>query len=181
MRGFQMEWWQILLAVLFTAAWFIPFLIEVIITPIKDNIAYNKKFQSWSKAHPDLQRIQCKTCKYAKKETIYSGRYPNGYPKRYVSYCALIHKRLDGINFPEMRCQLAEPPEYFYESKNEEKAYPAQHNAVFFSPYSDRYHSTPHCRSLKKSPKIYSGIIRSDRYPCSLCWIKKDGKLYPKN
>ena len=173
-----MNWWQILLTVIINLIWIIPFVIVVIIEPIKENKEYRKKYNNWNETHPSLQRRLCKTCKYSKSETYFDGRYPNGFPHRNVTYCTLTRKRITGNS---CRCIIAEPTDYFCESKNKKVHFPKSDVEIYYSAYGNCYHSTPNCKAIKNSRHIYtSNIYLSERYPCPKCWIEKDGVLYPK-
>jgi hypothetical protein len=174
-----MNWWQILLCVLLSAIWIYFFIYEVIITPIIEKNKYNKNFKNWDRENPDLQRIKCKNCKYAIRETLWSGRYPNGIPTRHIVYCTLIKRKIRGTS---IRCIIATPQsEYFYEPKNKKEPYPCENSKIYYSAYGDCFHSTTKCSSIKKSKNIYEGFSAlRDRYPCPKCWEEKNGVLYPK-
>lgn len=174
-----MTWWQILLAIVFTVPWLYLFIMEIIIEPILQHFKYEKDYKNWNDQNPNLQRIKCKNCKYAKRETLWAGRYPHGIPTRKVVYCSLTRRKING-NYN--RCIISEPPsEYFCETKGKSEAYPQSDVQVYYSAYGNSYHSTPYCRSIKNSQHLYSGrMCLTDRYPCSKCWEEKDGILYPK-
>ena len=173
-----MDWWEVLLCVLINAIWMYFFITEIIIIPIIENFKYNKKRKKWDKENPNLQRIKCKNCKYAKKETLWSGRYPHGIPTRHAVYCSLTKRKIAGNT---SRCIISEPPtNYFYESKNKIAPIPSLNAEVYYSAYGNCYHSTPYCRSVKNSQHLYSNrMCLTDRYPCPKCWVEKDGVLYP--
>ena len=173
-----MTWWQILLAIIFTVPWLYLFFVEVILDPLIQNKKYLQKSLKWDNEHPNLQRIKCKKCKYAIRETLWSGRYPNGIPHRMPTYCTLTKRKISNNT---MRCVIAEPPsEYFYEPKGKTEPYPKSDTKIYYSAYGNCYHSTPHCRSIKNSNNIYTNrIFISERYPCPKCWVEIDGILYP--
>ena len=127
-----------------------------------------------------LNYDKCKNCKYAKRETLWSGRYPHGIPTRHIVYCTLARRKING-GF-NMRCIIAAPQlEYLYEPKGKIEAFPCKDSQIYYSAYGDCFHSTLHCRSIKNSKNMYndfSALI--DRYPCPRCWIEKEGVLYPK-
>lgn len=124
-------------------------------------------------------RIKCVTCKYCRNKTMYSGRYPNGFPERRPNYCRLQRKWLSGG--PSLRCSLKNPSEEFYEDANE-TYYPKDKIDVYFSAYGDCYHSTLRCPAVKNSRSMrQSPICPWDRRPCPKCWVIKDGHLIPKN
>lgn len=174
-----MKPWEIILGIFFTALWFIPFLIEIIILPFLDHLKYLKKFFNWNKEHPDLQRIQCKNCKYHISKTFYEGRYPHGTPERYVVYCKLFKRKIDGIHYKNIRCRIAEPTEYFCEPINTDEPLPKS-EVVYYSAYGDCFHSTPNCPTIKGSKHLYKNIFCNGRRPCPKCWIEKNGTLYPR-
>lgn len=175
-----MNWWQILLCVLLNVAWISFFIYEVILIPIVEHFKYNKKIKKWDEENPNLQKIKCKNCKYAKRETLWSGRYPNGTPTRRIVYCSLVGRKINDSG--NMRCMVASPQsEYLYEPKGKSDAHPCQNSEIYYSAYGDCFHSTPHCSSIKNSKNLYKGILAlSDRYPCPKCWVEKEGVLYPR-
>lgn len=126
--------------------------------------------------HEQRPKIKCVTCRYCRNETLWSGRYPNGYPNRQPTYCRLQRKGLSGPS--SMRCSIKNPPEEFYEDTN--KTYFPEHDTnVYFSAYGDCYHSTLNCSSIKNSVHMYK-LYPLDRRPCPKCWIVKDNHLIPK-
>ncbi len=175
-----MTWWQILLAIVFTVPWIYLFVMEVILQPLAQNSQYKKDYLKWNEEHPDLQRRKCKNCKYAISETYFEGRYPHGIPRRRQTYCTLTKRKLGEYN---KYCIISVPPnEYFFEPKDKKELYPNSNTPIYYSAYGNCYHSTPHCRSIKKSRNIYTNrIYINDRYPCPKCWTEKDGYLYQKN
>ena len=174
-----MTWRQILLAIVFAFPWLYFFFKEVILEPFIQNLKYHKNYTKWNKEHPDLQRIKCKTCKFAKKETSWVGRYPHGTPVRNVVYCSFTRRKINGNH---RRCIISEPPsEYFYEIKNKPELYPQKDIKIYYSSYGNCYHSTPYCPSIKHSQHLYHGrMCLTDRFPCPKCWEEKYGVLYPK-
>lgn len=174
-----MTWWQILLAIVFTVPWIYLFIMGLILQPISQNSQYKKDYIKWNEAHPNLQRRKCKNCKYAKKETLWSGRYPNGTPTRHIIYCSYTRRKISGNH---SCCIIPNPPsEYFYEPKDKKELYPNSDTPIYYSAYGNCYHSTPNCRSIKNSIHLYqSRICLADRYPCPKCWTEKDGYLTPK-
>ncbi len=171
-----MKWYETLMAIGFNAIWFIPFLIEVIIIPFKEHKAYEKRRIAWDNANPNKYRKQCIKCKYCIFETHWSGRYPNGTPERYPTYCRLIKRRIKNKN---ERCLIAEPTPELQESL--EDALFAQGD-VYSSAYGNCYHSTPYCKNIKKSNHIYKNLSDSRNLRCCpLCWKIENNELVPKN
>ncbi len=172
-----MEWWQILLAVVFTVPLLFLFIMGVVIGPIIDNYEHKKKVKQWNEAHPNLMRIRCKDCKYCKCETYYQGRYPNGYPQRRPTYCSYLRRNID----QNSSCMIAEPTAEFYRSKDKIDIRPSNNTKVYFSAYGNCYHSSLNCPSMRGSQHRYGSVIGVlDRRPCPKCWEERDGVLYPK-
>lgn len=44
-----MEWWVIVLCILFNAIWIVPLIHELVISPIKEAVKRNKKNNEWVK------------------------------------------------------------------------------------------------------------------------------------
>ena len=174
-----MTWWQILLAIVFTVPWLFVFVHFVILEPFFQNRKYNKDYKKWNDEHPNLQRIKCKNCKYAEKETLWQGRYPHGTPTRNIVYCSFTRQKINGNN---SHCIISEPPsEYFYEPKGKVELRPQHDTKIYYSAYGNCYHSTPFCRSIKSSQHLYTGRLGLiDRYHCPKCWEEKEGYLIPK-
>ena len=173
-----MEIWYIILAIVLNAIWIIPFIMEIIIYPLKNRMKYDKKFKKWDSEHPDLLRRRCMDCKYCKKATSYFGRYPHGKPFRYPDYCRLLHIRLSSSH--SQRCKIAEPTEEFIETGK--KYFPEKNVTVYFSEFGDLYHSSPSCLYIKKSKHVIkSRVVPWDKNPCSRCWVESENTIYPKN
>lgn len=109
-----MEWWQILLAIVFTVPWIYLLAKEVIIDTIIDNYKYHKRYKQWNKSNPDFVRIKCKDCKYCKGRTNYTYYYLNGSHEKIPEFCILLKRKI-GKN---SSCLIAEPPAQFYKKKN---------------------------------------------------------------
>ncbi len=173
-----MEWWQILLCVIFNGVWVSAFVSEIIVLPIINNRKYKEKRKQWDEAHPDLTRIRCKDCKYCKSETYYQTHYPARRPV----YCRFLGRKIKSSFF----CLMAEPTEGFYISKEKADIKPIEDAEVYFSPYGDCYHSSLCCPTIRsayryrgpRDPGSWRAV--SDRRPCRKCWAEKDGVLYPK-
>ncbi len=123
-----MEWWEVLLAIVFTVPWIYVFIKEVIIDTIIDNYKYNNRYRQWNKSNPDLIRINCKDCKYCRSRTNYIGRYPNGFPERIPEFCSLLKRKTS----QNSSCMIAEPTAEFYKKKDEINPRPNIDTEVFF-------------------------------------------------
>lgn len=171
-----MKWLQITIGVIILLL--IVYVISYeIISTIKQNREYQKKYKNWNNEHPALQRRLCKTCKYSIKETYYIGKYRHSLPTRKPEYCTLLKRKIDR---EESRCLLAEPQEYFYEPKGKKELFPKSGTAIYYSAYGNCYHSTPHCRSIKNSRNVYKSCFALGRYPCPKCWKEENGNLVAK-
>ena len=173
-----MEVRNVLISLIFIIPLVYLFVSEIIVSSIKDKQEYKRKVKQWNIEHPNLTRIKCMDCKYCKKETLFSGRYPNGYPHRVPVYCSYLR-----INVRrDSSCAVAEPTEELYQRKEEKHAYPSLDTKVYFSAYGDCYHSSENCPSIKGSQHLYHWTGSAfDRRPCPKCWKEKNGVLYPKN
>lgn len=166
--------WQIILCIAINAVWVIPFSLEIIIYPIRDHIRETKELKNDPNRH--RMRIQCITCKYCKSETLWSGRYPNGFPHRHPVYCRLLKRPIRGGK--TAICMMKRPPEAFFADQHPQ-IYPV--GDVYISAYGDCYHSTPYCPSIKKSQHIHkTRLFLDERRPCPKCWIANGDELHPK-
>ena len=164
----------IILAMLFG----LPILFSLVSSVLEHFNSDSKKRQKWDSEHPDLIRPKCEECKYCRKETMWAGRYPNGYPQRVPSYCNYLKRKIG----PDYSCQLAEPPEKLCKHKDAVSPFPSSDTETFFSVYGDYYHSSGNCPYLKSAKRVYYRTgAPADRRPCPMCWTEINGVLYPKN
>lgn len=167
----SMEAWQIFLCVVINAVWLVPFLLELVVLPIRDYL------QSRKSPNYGRPKIKCVTCPHSKNETLWDGRYPNGFPHRHPVYCRLLKRHIRGGK--TATCMMKDPPESFYADQHQDR-YPV--GKIYFSAYGDCYHSTPHCPSIKKSTHICNSTLGlGDRRPCPKCWVSHGDDLYPKS
>lgn len=141
----------------------------------KQNREYKQNYNSCSKEHPDKRRKLCMKCKHRRLDTRWQGRYPNGIPERYPTYCRKLNRTISGIN---ARCLLADPPDECLES-TEDILYPSADTYV--SAHGNCFHSTPSFRTVRNSQKIYKNHLYATRLrACPNCWKVDDGKLIPR-
>jgi hypothetical protein len=172
-----MEWWEILLAMVFTVPWLFLLVKELIIDTIIDSRKYKEKYNQWNIDNPDLVRIKCKDCKYCRSRTNYIGRYPNGIPERIPEYCICLKRNIKSNS----SCLMAEPIPECYQKREKAHIVPSSNAVVYFSSYGNCYHSSPQCSSIRNAQKIYrSSIGTLGRRYCPKCWEEKEGILYPK-
>lgn len=184
-----MEWWQIVIAIVFNVPWLYAFFACVIVPIINDKKKENefwRKKREWDKAHPDRTRILCIRCRYCKKTA--SRTFKSWGPTFYPEYCRLLKKGLQGGPLDSyttsVRCIIPEPSEQFLERPGCENVIPQF--TVYFTFNSARYHSSEKCTHLKRASTIYSAENweLSDLYgrqPCATCCVIKENKVYPKD
>lgn len=168
-----MEWWQMLLGMLFLASLVFVFVYEVFISTLIDNYKYNKRKKKWDQLNYRLGRIKCKDCKYCKSSTQYFGNLPQRVPE----YCSLLKRKVH----KNSSCLIPEPPLEFCTTTNRKNIDTVEANVVYFSKYGKYYHSSTTCPSIQNPESQYSSPVGGlGRLPCKTCWEERNGVLYPK-
>lgn len=111
-----MEWWVIVLCILFNAIWIVPLIHELVISPIKEAVKRNKKNNEWVKKNGQKLAKLCLNCHYCKwfwYHPFYKyGRY-GGLKIKTPTYCRKFKKPLSYD--PSIRCIGKDYEEIEYE------------------------------------------------------------------